>query len=737
MAVPGWALPLRLLLLAVSLPPALGFQRKFMEVIIPQRIPLHASGNLDRVTFILTMDGKSYTVHLKQQSILSNDFRIYKHDGRGTPKSVLPSIKRDCYYQGYVADYIDSIVMLSTCSGLRGLLQFPNTTYGIEPMESAHGFQHLIYQLNYENSSFSISTENYHIKWNTALIQKINIGVPANFSTQRYLEIHIVVAKALYEFLGSKEEIVTEKIIQLMNFVSAMFFKLNTKIILSSLEFWTDKDRIHTSRNMNELLQRFTEWKHSHLSLRPHDIVFLFIYTDQSNSVGSTFARKLCVRATSAAVAVYKKGYTLENFSVVVAQLLAISLGIYFDQSRNCHCPGTVCLMHTRAVQASGVKAFSSCSVKDFQSFLAHGQGQCLLNKPRLDLQYRTPSCGNGIVEDGEQCDCGSNQQCMRNGCCNTDCRLRPGKACAHGSCCWEGRCRIKEKGVMCRDARDPDCDLKEYCNGSSAECTEDFYVQDGQLCESNTGVCMSGLCQSSDRWCRKVFGKDSKSGPTQCYEEINSQTDRMGHCGNTPRGYENCQWQDLRCGKLICEYPHNRPFLIDGAAVIYARVQNRWCVTLDYQKGLSVRDPFLVHDGAGCGQNKYCMNQKCVEYSTMKPSCNAETKCNNKGVCNNKGNCHCHSGWAPPDCRTREVRGFGGSIDSNIRRGSTGVKPRTISTTTRNWLLVSFLLFLPLLITSTILIVKVRVFLLWRREEEAKREEEVEEEEEYEEASV
>nr|XP_056716052.1 disintegrin and metalloproteinase domain-containing protein 2-like [Euleptes europaea] len=557
----------------------------------------------------------------------------------------------------------------------QGLLQFSNATYGIEPLESAHGFQHLIYQTNYGNSNLPISTENYHIKWSTELTQRVNIEVPANFTTQRYLEIQVVVAKTL------------------------MFFKLNTKVILTSVEFWKKKDKIETTRSMNELLQRFTEWKHSHLSLRPHDVAFLFIYREQSASVGSAFARKLCVKPTSAAVAVYKKEYTLENFSVIVAQLLGISLGIYFDQSRNCYCPGSACLMHTRAVQASGVKAFSSCSVKDFQSFLAHGQGQCLLNRPHLDLQYKTPSCGNGIVEDGEQCDCGTN--------------------------------RIKEKGTLCRTAPDQECDLAEYCNGTSTECTENFYVQNGQMCEERTGVCMNAVCQSPDRWCRKVFGRGSKSASSQCYEEINSQSDRMGHCGSSEKGYQNCQWQDLRCGKLVCDYPHNKPFLIENAAVIYARVHNRWCITLDYQKGKTMKDPFLVQNGAGCGQNKVCMNQRCVEYATIKPSCDAETKCNSKGVCNNKGNCHCQKGWAPPDCKTRETGGLGGSIDSTFRSAASPVRPRAVSVTTRNWLLVSFFLFLPVVIGSIVLAVKMREFLMWRSDEEPRDKEEEEEEKE------
>lgn len=59
---------------------------------------------------------------------------------------------------------------------------------------------------------------------------------------------------------------------------------------------------------------------------------------------------------------------------------------------------------------------------------------------------------------------------------------------------------------------------------------------------------------------------------------------------------------------------------------------------------------------------------------------------------------------------------------------------PHGISITTRNWLLVSFLLFLPTVLISLILIIKVRDFLLRRSEEEAKDEEEEEEKDDEEE---
>ncbi|KAH0623114.1 hypothetical protein JD844_031086 [Phrynosoma platyrhinos] len=236
-----------------------------------------------------------------------------------------------------------------------------------------------------------------------------------NFSTVRYVEMHIVVAKSLYDYMGSSEDVVTGKIAQLIGFVNAMFYKLNTRVVLSSLEFWTDRDKIATVGTPDELLERFVHWKQVHLTLRPHDVAFLFVYRSKADSVGSTFAKKICLKPSSTGIAVYQKGITLETFSVIVAQLLGFSLGLYFDNSRQCHCPGAVCLMNTEAIQSSGLKTFSSCSIKDFHNFLGYGSAQCLLNKPRIDITYRAPTCGNKIVEDGEQCDCGSLQVCWKN----------------------------------------------------------------------------------------------------------------------------------------------------------------------------------------------------------------------------------------------------------------------------------------------------------------------------------
>ena len=59
---------------------------------------------------------------------------------------------------------------------------------------------------------------------------------------------------------------------------------------------------------------------------------------------------------------------------------------------------------------SSGVKIFSNCSKEDFAHFISKPKSQCLQNQPHLDASYKAAVCGNGQVEQGEQCDCGNEE---------------------------------------------------------------------------------------------------------------------------------------------------------------------------------------------------------------------------------------------------------------------------------------------------------------------------------------
>uniref|UniRef100_A0A8B9P028 Uncharacterized protein n=1 Tax=Apteryx owenii TaxID=8824 RepID=A0A8B9P028_APTOW len=408
----------------------------------------------------------------------------------GTPRTLLPAVmpsirlypfQRDCFYEGYVEGFLGSLVALSTCSGLSGVLQLANATYGIEPLDAAPGYQHLIYPMRNENVENQLFVENSSLAQPQEISQKLN-SKQAVTRSPRYLEVHAILDKAL------------------------MFTRLNLTIVLTSLEFWTEKNKIPTTGDAEELLRRFLQWKNTHRVLRLQDIMYLFAYREQPRYVGASSARRLCRKNYAGGVALYRRAMTLEMFSVILAQLLGLSLGIGYDDSRSCRCAGATCLMQSNAARSTGTKAFSSCSIRDFQHFLTTGEGQCLWNKPTMDISYKAPVCGNKVVEPGEACDCGSVEECQRDQCCTVGCKLKKGVECLSGPCCW--RCQFLKRGTLCRTSPEDECELKEYCNGTSGQCTPNFWVMDGHPCNKRSAFCYHGVCQMADKQCQKIFGK-------------------------------------------------------------------------------------------------------------------------------------------------------------------------------------------------------------------------------------
>lgn len=52
-------------------------------------------------------------------------------------------------------------------------------------------------------------------------------------------------------------------------------------------------------------------------------------------------------------------------------------------------------------------RVFSRCSKRDLDSYFQKGGGMCLYNMPNMKDLVGGKKCGNGFVEDGEECDCG------------------------------------------------------------------------------------------------------------------------------------------------------------------------------------------------------------------------------------------------------------------------------------------------------------------------------------------
>nr|XP_054417454.1 disintegrin and metalloproteinase domain-containing protein 32 isoform X16 [Pongo abelii] len=264
-----------------------GFQNSLLQIVIPEKIQTNTNDSseieYEQISYIIPIDEKLYTVHLKQRYFLADNFMIYLYN-QGSMNAHSSDIQTQCYYQGNIEGYPDSMVTLSMCSGLRGILQFENVSYGIEPLESAVEFQHVLYKLKNEDNDIAIfidrRLEEQPMDDNIFKSEKSEPAVPDLFPL--YLEMHIVVDKTLYDYWGSDSMIVTNKVIEIVGLANSMFTQFKVTIVLSSLELWSDENKISTVGEADELLQKFLEWKQSYLNLRPHDIAYLLM---QSNGV--------------------------------------------------------------------------------------------------------------------------------------------------------------------------------------------------------------------------------------------------------------------------------------------------------------------------------------------------------------------------------------------------------------------------------------------------------------------
>ncbi|CAK7296186.1 Disintegrin and metalloproteinase domain-containing protein 2 [Vulpes lagopus] len=126
-----------------------------------------------------------------------------------------------------------------------------------------------------------------------------------------------------------------------------------------------------------------------------------------------------------------------------------------------------------------------------------------------------------------------------------------------------------------------------------------------------------------------------------------------------------SCIWsRDLPCGKLICEYRGEEIINIPNATAIYAKINGRLCVAVDFPHDFTDGNKMWVKEGTVCGLNKVCKNHECVDAGYLDYDC-TPGKCNERGICNNRKNCHCNPSYLPPNCQNTDDAWIGGSVDS------------------------------------------------------------------------
>uniref|UniRef100_A0A452GVW0 ADAM metallopeptidase domain 9 n=1 Tax=Gopherus agassizii TaxID=38772 RepID=A0A452GVW0_9SAUR len=473
----------------------------------------------------------------------------------------------------------------------------------------------------------------------------------------KYMELLIVVDKLRFEYSGRNITNVSMQVVDVVSMVDELFYPLRLRILLTGLEIWTESNPIKITHNISEVLFNFNLWRKRHIYPRaPHDVGHLFVYMNFGANIGKAYLRSVCDKKRASGVEAFMHGPSRE-FAVLFAHELGHNIGMKHD-GKECVCANdSTCIMNAHHTQ---VHQFSNCSSRDYFDLTVSGQGRCLNNIPEIEKLFHVQYCGNFIVDPGEQCDCGSKKQCKKDPCCDHTCQLKPGAICAFGQCCH--KCQFLPEGRTCRK-KTSECDLPEYCNGTSPWCQENVYMQDGTLCSDN-GYCFHGFCSTHNLQCQHLFGKAAKAAPESCFKEVNLKGDRFGNCGGDGGDgkFEQCKLENILCGRVQCVNVKRIPWGEDHTTLIQTPVDNMWCWGTDFHVGMELSDTGIVEDGAKCGTNKICINHTCVNETTVLTSDCTVKKCGGRGVCNSNGNCHCNDGWAPPNC---QFAGFGGSIDS------------------------------------------------------------------------
>lgn len=155
---------------------------------------------------------------------------------------------------------------------------------------------------------------------------------------------------------------------------------------------------------------------------------------------------------------------------------------------------------------------FSGCSVNNISNVLDAIEE----NKKRNCFTASAGAfCGNKIVEAGEECDCGyDNNECMDK-CCYPrivdsldkqlndsakGCQRRAFTQCSpsQGPCCSSETCKFtpSSRREVCKT--ESDCSWLSVCDGSTAECPQPKPRPDKTRCNNGTQLCINGECSGS-----------------------------------------------------------------------------------------------------------------------------------------------------------------------------------------------------------------------------------------------
>ncbi|ORZ38148.1 hypothetical protein BCR44DRAFT_242298 [Catenaria anguillulae PL171] len=530
----------------------------------------------------------------RNDKLFSPTYQHIQGSESNTTESIRQEAPANCYYHGSIKGHDESLVALSACEGIHGIIHINSTArYAIHPLAEdvphaiagqdghevhLHKRHVLVKDQGYapapsSSDSSSASSNNEHAICGTSqpgfsvvpdpitssisegltlakdLLQSSSSPAPSSphfksapatlakrqtiFEVRNNKTIELLLASDFQRAASWGDE--TEStMIEMANYVHTLYvhgnllprpFALHVTLAgtyVAKQPMWmaSETDRI----DADGILNTWCAWREQQLlapanarnPLGNNDIGMML--TGRTMTSGAAAVRNaasiegyanvgaLCTSDKSCGVVRGIRVVQLATQATVLAHEMGHTAGMGHDGNGN-ECPARGYIMEPSSCKDCGFIAstWSNCSREAISTFFASSDTRCLDSTPTL--------CGNGVVDEGEECDSGN--RVNGSACCSPTCELRSGAQCEdkNGKCCQQ--CQLLSQGTPCRakiaDGSDRDsCDVADVCTGSSAVCP-DTKRPNGSLCaidpprNTSMGTCNRGYCQSRVATCARL----------------------------------------------------------------------------------------------------------------------------------------------------------------------------------------------------------------------------------------
>jgi len=341
-------------------------------------------------------------------------------------------------------------------------------------------------------------------------------------SEMRYVELLVVADPAFYAHhssgtsnLDEAETAVEDAIITIVNTVTTYYtagdFLYGLQVTLTVMDLWIDypnspnspyepdvADSNDQEVDYADYLSKFHAYRRSDYA-PAHDNAQLFSRLDfESSVVGYANMQAMC--STYSSGGINQMTYDAEYNAGIVSHEMGHNFAMRHDSDGN-SCSSTGYIMASSGnVNGFRPSTFSGCSQSYINDYFSQYSLSCLENEP----ETLWSTCGNGIIESGESCDCGSNDCTSSDPCCDGSlCTLGTGYSCSSTqACCQDCQIVPATDNLVCRALSDTNtCDIEEeVCDGTDANCPSDTFYTEGTSCTSTAayvGMCYNGFCIS------------------------------------------------------------------------------------------------------------------------------------------------------------------------------------------------------------------------------------------------